>query len=151
MITTTQSMPGMRRRPEPCWTIVKDDGTPAGFEESEDHYDSKAAAEEAAPGYQCEGEPPVRVVQVEGLICLVVYLACGELFVYEGDVDQAHFADEAHAVSCLTAFPDKLRVQVSPGVWTCVEDDCVRCRAARAVHAVCPVELPGQLRLDDPQ
>jgi 5'-deoxynucleotidase YfbR-like HD superfamily hydrolase len=117
---------GIRRLDHPCWTITLADGkTPAGFEESEDHYESEAEAREAAPGYQCEDEPPVRVIQLD-THCWVADLLCGTRYVYQGaDADSAHFADEDNILTCIGE--DNL-YPVQPGVFACNREDCETCR-----------------------
>jgi putative hydrolase of HD superfamily len=115
---------GIRRLDEPCWTIVRANGTPAGFEESEPHYLTEADARKDAPDFQREDDPPVRVIQLE-THCWVAYLLCGEQFVYEGgDAPSCHFADETDV---LTSIEEEGLFLVEPGVFTCNGDGCETC------------------------
>lgn len=120
----TDTTPGVRALPEPCWTILLDDGTPAGFEECEPHYLSEEEARKAAPDYQREDEPPVKVVQMETR-CWTATLLCGTEYVYDrGDTDSNHFADEHNLIVCIGEsglFP------AEPGVFACDSETCPTC------------------------
>lgn len=145
---TTDTDRGVHALDTPCWTITLADGTPAGFEESEDHYESEAEAREAAPRYQPEGEPPVQVIQL-GTCCWVADLICGERYVYQGpDADSAHFADENNVLTCIAE--DNL-YEVKQGVFACLDDRCESCKPyalpRRAQHIADKIVELGELAL----
>ena len=121
----TDTTRGIHPLEHPCWTITLANGTPAGFEESEDHYETEAEAREAAPGYQGEDGPAVKVVQLE-TTCWVAELLCGKRFIYErGEEPTGHFADEINA---LTSIEEEALFLVEPGVFACNDDACETCR-----------------------
>lgn len=125
----TDTMPrGPRRLDSPCWTIVTHDGRPAGFEESEPHYLTHQEADAERAGFQPEGEPPVKVIQVpDGFCCWVAYLHCGKQFVYRGpDDDAIHFADETNLLDSMM-MSDLPAVDGAAGVFACDEPDCALC------------------------
>lgn len=94
MLTTTQ-IPGVGPRPQPCWTILNEAGEGVGYEGAEYHYDSREKAEQDAATYT---GMTVTVTQHE-FSCWTATLLCGEPFIYEGDDQEQHFADEANLLN----------------------------------------------------
>lgn len=120
----TDTTPGVRALPAPCWTILLPDGTPAGFEESEPHFLTEVEAHENVNNYQGEDAPPVHVVQLE-TCCWTAVLLCGTEYVYDrGDFDSTHFADEDAVITCIG---ESGLYAVEPGVFTCADDTCEVC------------------------
>lgn len=94
---TTQT-PGVAARPEPCWTVLNEDGEGIGYEGAEYHFEQKTEAEQDAKNYP---GMVVTVAQVgDGFCCWTATLLCGKPFIYEGDEREVHFADEAHLLAC---------------------------------------------------
>lgn len=129
-MTTTQNIPDVGPRPEPCWTVLKDDGEGTGYLGAEFHFETREKAEADARTY---GTIKVTVTQVPGKVCCwTATLLCGEQFVYQGDDDEVHFADEAHLLSCA----DVQGNLVIPGKGlTCDPTaDCETCTPARTAR-----------------
>jgi hypothetical protein len=141
---------GIHQLDAPCWTVVRHDGTPAGFEESVPHYETEAAAIAAAPDYNGEDEPPVQVkVDCPGFLCTVAELVCGQRFVYEGDTDEAHFADAATVLALMA--DDGGLIRVGDGMFACTDPGCHPCRQAiGSLPEPADVPLPGQAFLFGP-
>ena len=114
--------PGIHWLPEPCWTIVTPDGSGAGFEEAEDHYPDRAAAEKALPSYG-EHDQPLRAVPLV-THCTVGYLLCGAQFIHDGESLTGHFADAETTLDLMALDGHTL---VSDDVYACLKDDCERC------------------------
>jgi 5'-deoxynucleotidase YfbR-like HD superfamily hydrolase len=115
---------GIRRLDHPCWTIMLDDGRPAGFEESEPHFLTEEDARRAKPEFQPGDEPPVYVAQLD-THCWVAHLFCGEQYVDDTDEAACHFADED---VLLTSIGERGLFCVEPGVFACDDVDCEKCR-----------------------
>jgi hypothetical protein len=77
----------------PCWIVTKADGSPAGFEDSEPHFDTEAEACEAQATLTEEGEPPLVVKQLDNL-CSEAVTACGYRY-DEDDEGFQHWPDSA--------------------------------------------------------
>jgi ADP-ribose pyrophosphatase len=127
-MTNTPPTAGVFQLDTPCWTILTADGVPAGFEESEHHFDTESQARDAASGYQRPDDPPVQIVQRESR-CWAAILHNGELFVHQGDDDGVHFDSEATLLELLAAGG---HVQLPTGKFTCGDDaDCDECDPLR--------------------
>lgn len=77
-------MTAITTRTEPCWTLIHADGRPAGFEDSEPHFDSKADALKAAPTYGDVDIPDPTPKVLAGL-CSTATLACGYCYDENGE------------------------------------------------------------------
>lgn len=128
-------------RTEPCWTLIHADGRPAGFEDSEPHFDSEADALKAAPAYGDVDMPDPTAKVLDGL-CSTATLACGYRY-DEDDEGVEHWTS-----------PDLLRDHLlndgyrpgADGAIRCpASHDCDECDALPDAPDYTP--LPGQLAL----
>lgn len=145
---------GVYVRPAPCWTVVRRGG---GSREDDawllSHYDTKADAQAALPGFATDGDLPVDrlVVEQETAVCTEAYAICGGRYVHGGDFDECHFADPASVVEVMRG--DGL-IEVGPGQWTCCDRKCEVCAEAIrkvAERLLCQVDInvDGQQSLFD--
>ena len=129
-------------RTEHCWVVVKADGRPVGYEDSEPHFDSEADAIEALPGFAVEGDPAPVVKRLDAL-CSSAVAACGYVYDEEGEgVEHWPSAEDLHA-HLLTLD------------WRDLPDGQMHCSADPGVCDECDVltptptgpEIPGQAEL----
>jgi len=94
-LTTQPQKPGIHENPEPCWTVLNENGEGAGYEGVEHHSRTREEAEKDHAGYTDPdtGENTTRVVQAAAP-CWTGTLLCGKPFIFYGDVEAAHFADQ---------------------------------------------------------
>lgn len=148
MITAPVWAHGVGKLAEPCWTIEPVTAPALGDELETGHWQDQADAEEALPGYATERRPAssLRVVQ-EDFRCTTLILLCGDTYVYQGDEDQSHFADEAHLFSSI---PVGEVVQVGPDLFA-EKYHCEKCIDAIREHEQSPADpaVPGQQSLLD--
>lgn len=125
---------------EPCWTLVRPDGT--NVSEFEPHFDTEAQAAEAALRYRT-GIVLDEVPQRLNGPCSIATAACGYVYDQDGE-GQEHWAsaEELHAHLLTAGWRDlpgeEMHCHSDPGV-------CEECDAL--IPAPVPAQLPGQLDL----
>lgn len=77
----------------PCWIVTNADGSPTGFEDSEEHYNSEDEARKAAANLAYANELPPVVKQLDHL-CSEATTACGYRY-DEDDEGVQHWPDGA--------------------------------------------------------
>lgn len=125
---------------DPCWTLVRPDGS--NVSDFEPHFDTEAQAAEAAKRYLTDGEPTPKPDRLAGP-CSIATAACG--YVYDEDGEgQEHWAsaEELHAHLLTAEWRDlpggEMHCSADPG-------ECDECDAL--VPPPVPAQLPGQLDL----
>lgn len=137
--------PAIILRTDPCWTLVRPDGRPAGHADDEPHYYTQADAQQSVARYTTPGGPPPLPLPFE-YRCAVAIAACGTAF--EGEDGEVHLSDAQTLREVLVDAGYRFEPD---GTLRCSPDhECTACDTAIAAIARRIAEntpLPGQLTL----